>query len=108
MIASHRASVISSGFSTITCFPARAAATAGSRCAPLGVPIVTIGHPRVGQHLVQAMIGPAAGAGGQPVGGRRDGVEAGDQFGPRTSSIARAWNAEIMPQPMMPKPWAIC
>ena len=42
MIASHRESVTSSGFSTITCFPAFAAATAGSMCAPLGVPIVTV------------------------------------------------------------------
>ena len=41
MIWSQRLSVISSGFSTITCLPARAAATAGSMCAPLGVPIVT-------------------------------------------------------------------
>src|SRR5579862_7276201 len=42
MIASHRLSVISSGFSTITCLPALAAATAGSMWAPLGVQIVTM------------------------------------------------------------------
>ena len=41
MIWSQRRSVISSGFSTMTCLPARAAATAGSRWAPLGVPMVT-------------------------------------------------------------------
>ena len=40
-MASQRASVISSGFSTTTCLPARAAATAGSRWLPLGVQIVT-------------------------------------------------------------------
>ena len=40
MMRSHLLSVISNGFSTITCLPARAAATAGSMCAPLGVAIV--------------------------------------------------------------------
>ena len=38
---SHRWSVISKGFSTITCFPARAAARHGSKWAPLGVQIDT-------------------------------------------------------------------
>jgi hypothetical protein len=42
MMASQRAVVISSGFSTTTCLPARAAATAGSRCAPDGVVMMTI------------------------------------------------------------------
>ena len=42
MIWSQRRSVISRGFSTITCLPARAAATAGSQWAPLGVPMVTM------------------------------------------------------------------
>ena len=37
MIASQRPTVTSSGFSTTTCLPARAARTAGSRWAPLGV-----------------------------------------------------------------------
>jgi hypothetical protein len=41
MILSHRLSVISSGFSTITCLPALAATTAGSMWAPLGVAMVT-------------------------------------------------------------------
>ncbi len=41
MILSQRSSVISKGFSTITCLPARAAFTAGSRWAPLGVATVT-------------------------------------------------------------------
>ena len=41
MMRSHFLSVISSGFSTITCLPALAAATAGSMCRPLGVAIVT-------------------------------------------------------------------
>ena len=62
MILSHRLSVISSGFSTITCFPAFAAATAGSMCAPLGVQIVTIPEfqsigTQVGQAVAEALSG---------------------------------------------------
>ena len=45
MIASHRGRVISSGFSTTTCLPARAAWTAGSMWAPLGVQTQTTSRP---------------------------------------------------------------
>ena len=41
MIASQRGRVISKGFSTTTCLPARAACTAGSTWAPLGVQMQT-------------------------------------------------------------------
>jgi hypothetical protein len=44
-MASQRGSVISIGFSTTTCLPARAAATAGSRWAPLGVQMQTTSSP---------------------------------------------------------------
>ena len=83
MIWSQRLSVISSGFSTITCLPARAAATAGSMWAPLGVPIVTTSTSRIGQHLVQVVIGPAAVRRGEAIGRRRHGVVAGDDLAPR-------------------------
>ena len=82
MIWSQRRSVISSGFSTMTCLPARAAATAGSRWAPLGVPMVTTSTRRVGQHGLQVVIRLAAGAGGQAVGRGGHGVVAGHELRP--------------------------
>ena len=42
MIRRHRAGVTSRSFSTTTCLPARAAATADSRCAPEGVHTVRL------------------------------------------------------------------
>ncbi len=86
MILSQRESVISSGFSTITCLPARAAATAGSRWAPLGVPIVTTSTVRIGQHVVQVVIGAAALRGGKPIGGGRHRVVAGHEL--RAANVA--------------------
>ena len=53
MIASHRGRVISSGFSTTTCLPARAAWTAGSMWAPLGVQMQTTSSSGMRQQRVQ-------------------------------------------------------
>jgi hypothetical protein len=57
MIRSQRSRVISSGFSTTTCLPASAAATAGSMWAPLGVVMMTTftsGRPRTWASSVAA------------------------------------------------------
>ncbi len=97
MIASHRGRVISSGFSTTTCLPAFAAATAGSMWAPLGVQTQTTSTLGIGEHLVEVVVelaigagqlGDLLGAGGVTVEGRhhprsrdlgdRPGVELGD------------------------------
>ena len=71
MILSQRRSVISSGFSTITCLPARAAATAGSNVHAAGRADGDHVDRRIGQHVVQVVIGLAAGGLGQPVRRRR-------------------------------------
>ena len=104
MIASQRRSVISNGFSTMTCLPARAAATAGSVWASLGVPMVTTATRRIGQHVVQRVIRRAAGLRGQLVGGRGHLVETGDELGPANVADRLGVKGEIMPQPIMPKP----
>ena len=65
MIASQRGRVISSGFSTTTCLPARAAWTAGSMWAPLGVQMQTTSRSGLRQHRVQVVEDRAASL-GQP------------------------------------------
>ncbi len=107
MIASQRRRVISRGFSTTTCFPAAAALTAGSRCAPLGVQTQTTSSPgtaSIASRSSKTAQPPSASAAIlAPLAGLR--LQAAMTRAPSISLIARVWNSAIMPQPMIPKPW---
>ena len=81
MMRSHFLSVISSGFSTMTCLPAFAAATAGSMWAPLGVAIVTASTAGVGEHRVDRVVAAAADLLGEGLGAAGRRVGAGDELG---------------------------
>ena len=78
MMRSQRRKVISSGFSTMTCFPARAAASAGSRCAPLGVHDGHYVDFRVGQQSAESGVVLAVVGLGESLGRGRIGVETAD------------------------------
>ncbi len=107
MIASHRGTVTSSGFSTTTCLPARAASTAGSRWAPLGVQMQTTSSPGMGEHRVEVVEdrAPADGqAGDLWPRSPGTGLNAATSRAPGISAIARAWNSAIIPQPTIAEP----
>src|SRR5688500_16471942 len=107
MMRSHFLSVISSGFSTMTCSPAFAAATAGSAWAPLGVAMVTAST------ALSASIASSDSYGVQPKSFESASARPGalsqqaTSLAPRTSARALAWKRLIMPAPTIPKPMGI-
>ena len=81
MMRSHFLSVTSSGFSTTTCLPAFAAATAGSMWAPLGVAIVTASTAGSASIASSDVVAAAAGFLGEGLGAAGRRVGAGDELG---------------------------
>jgi hypothetical protein len=98
---SMRRSVISSGFSQITCTPRRAAARTASRCAPEGVATVTkSGFSRRSMRAVSAcQAQPNSVAKARPFSSVRQ--VAATSSTPGMSRSARACIRAIAPMPMM-------
>ena len=107
MMASTRSVVISMGFSTMRCFPARATCTLGSMCVPLGVQMetaCTLGSASISSAVANARPPNSA--------ARRRAISGTVSKSPRRASgrrpIAFAWNSLIIPQPIIAMPCLLC